>query len=152
MRLQGSVEREIPAPADAVFAAMTDVDGLPEWNERIIGVTRSAELGAGATWVVRMNLPGKKFDSESTVLEFDRPRRFRYSSKPIDDNPSHTVWTWEVQPSGAGSVVRLGWDLQPRTPMRRLFAAPLRSRMIPKEAAASLAALERRVLNANTAH
>jgi uncharacterized protein YndB with AHSA1/START domain len=152
MSLQGSVERRIPAPPDAVFAAVIEVDRLPEWNERIIGVTRSAELQPGASWVVRMNLPGKKFDSESRVLEFDPPRRFRYSSKPVDDNPSHTVWTWEMEPAGGGSVVRLSWDLQPRTPIRRLFAAPLRSHMIPKEAAASLAALERRLLNANAAH
>lgn len=149
MERTGSAERVIAASPEEVFAAITDVRALPEWNQHIVAVVADAELAAGAQWVVRMRYPGKTFDSRSTVLEFDRnKRRIRYASKPTDDNPSTTEWTWEVGDHADGSVVRLSWQLKPVTFIRRRVIAPMRSRQIPREAAASLVQLERR-LHAN---
>ncbi len=97
----------------------------------------------GAEWVVRIHLPGKTFDSRSVVVELDqRRRRFVHDSKPDDDDPSHTRWTWEVEPEGDGSRVTMSWDLRPATVLRRLLAAPLRRWQIPRhDAPESLAAL-----------
>jgi uncharacterized protein YndB with AHSA1/START domain len=64
-------------------------------------------------------------------------------SSPDDDNPSHTIWTWEVAGAGDGAAVTVRWELVPRTPTRRI-AALVRRRMIPDEARASIRQLEDR--------
>jgi uncharacterized protein YndB with AHSA1/START domain len=146
MDKQGTVSRHVDQAPDVVFRAITDLDRLPEWNRRMTGVVEvPSELKVGAEWVVSIKLPGTDFNSRSVVLELDRERhRFVHRSKPDDDNPSHTVWTWEVRPEGAGSRVSLSWDLRPATWGRRWFAAPIRSWQIPRDdVPASLAALAR---------
>ena len=102
---QGSVSTDLEAGADVVFALVTDVARLPEWNDRIEALESPAgELEVGDRWTVRVHLPGKRFASVSEVLELDRgERRFVHRSKPDDDNPSHTVWTWTVEPAGPGA-------------------------------------------------
>ncbi|HEX2024014.1 MAG TPA: SRPBCC family protein [Acidimicrobiales bacterium] len=146
MDRKGSATRHAEAPADVVFAVVTDLAGLPAWNERITGVVEvPSTLEVGAEWVVGIKLPGKRFNSRSVVLELDEARRrFVHRSKPDDDNPSSTVWTWEVEPEGTGSRVTVTWHLQPVTPARRFLAAPLRAWQIPRtDAPSSLDALVR---------
>ena len=141
---KGSATGHVAAPADVVFGMVTDLDRLPTWNRRITRVVDAPpKLVAGAEWVVEIRLMGKTFNSRSKVLRIDeRARRFVHRSKPDDDNPSSTVWTWEVAPEGDGSRVTVTWDLQPRTTSRRLFAAPLRAVQIPRrDIPASLAGL-----------
>jgi uncharacterized protein YndB with AHSA1/START domain len=145
MARQGEVTLTVNRPPDALFHAITDVHSLPEWNERILALDVGPErLEVGDEWVVTMNLLGRRFRSRSKVLQLDRhARRFVHRSSPDDDNPSHTVWTWEVSTAGDGAAVTLRWQLEPRTPGRRV-AAFVRSRMIPKEARASIQRLEER--------
>lgn len=144
MGRHGSARSYVGAPAEIVFATITDLPRLPVWNRRMTGVVAvPPELTVGAEWVVGFRLGGKRFDSRSVVVELDhRRRRFVHRSKPDDDNPSCTVWTWEVQPEGQGSWVSVRWDLQPLTRGRRVFAAPFRGWQIPRhDIPASLAAL-----------
>jgi hypothetical protein len=144
MERKGSASRHVAAPADVVFGMVTDLSRLPEWNQRIRRVVElPPKLVAGAEWVVEIKLVGKRFNSRSTVMEIDeRARRFVHRSKPDDDNPSSTVWTWEVEHDGDGSQIIVGWDLQPLTLGRRLLAAPMRALQIPRDdVPASLAAL-----------
>lgn len=144
MEKRGSASRHVGAPPELVFAMVTDLDRLPEWNRRIKRVVEvPPKLRAGAEWVVEMKLMGKTFNSRSVVLEVDeRSRRFAHRSKPDDGNPSCSVWTWEVEPEGDGSRITVGWDLQPLTASRRILAAPMRARQIPRsDVPASLAAL-----------
>jgi uncharacterized protein YndB with AHSA1/START domain len=143
---EGTASRFVDAPADLVFAAVTDLAKLPGWNSRMTGVVEvPATLEAGAEWVVRFRYLGSTFDSRSVVVEYDRERRrFVHRSKPDDDNPSSTLWTWEVVPESSGSRLRVSWRLQPLTPLRRMLVTPLRALQIPmSDAPASLAALAR---------
>lgn len=139
MRKQGSVSVELPAGADDVFALVTDVARLPEWNERIVALeSPPGPLTVGERWTVRVDLPGKRFASESEVLELDpRQRRFAHRSKPVDANPSFSVWTWEVTPTAGGCRVQVSWTLEPRTFGRRLVTV-VRSRMLPAEVTTSI--------------
>jgi uncharacterized protein YndB with AHSA1/START domain len=144
MDRKGSASRHVDAPADVVFGLVTDLRRLPEWNRRITSVVEQPPaLTAGAEWVVEIRLMGKTFHSRSTVLELDGDaRRFVHRSKPDDDNPSSSVWTWDVAAESGGSRVTVTWHLQPRTPARRLIAAPVRARQIPRQdVPGSLAAL-----------
>jgi uncharacterized protein YndB with AHSA1/START domain len=140
------VERAIAAPAKAVFDTIVDVRSLPEWNERIrVGADAANPQAVGDQWVVEMGLMGVGFRSRSEVLEIDATAgRLVHRSQRDDGNPSYTIWTWVVTPDGDDRCrVSLGWELVPRTPTRRVMAA-VRARMIPDEAAASLAALDAR--------
>ncbi len=144
MRSNGSASRYVAAPPDDVFRLITDVSRLPEWNERMTGVVETPpELMSGSEWVVGFHIGGKRFNSRSVVVELDPGRRrFVHRSKPDDENPSHTLWMWTVEPAGSGSRVTLGWDLRPATPLRKLLAAPMRAWQIPRQdAPRSLAAL-----------
>jgi len=144
MEKKGSASRQISAPADVVFATVTDVRALPAWNGRMTGVLEAPEeLAPGSEWVVGFRMLGRSFNSRSVVVELDRSaRRFVHRSKPDDDNPTCTVWTWEVSPEGDGARVTVTWDLRPLTPFRRLVAAPVRGWQLPRhDVPASLAAL-----------
>lgn len=138
-----SASRHVEAPPGAVFGTITDLAALPEWNERIQRVVeRPPRVRAGAEWVVEMRVLGKRFHSRSVILELDTDqRRFVHRSKRDDGNPSHTIWTWDVTPEGAGSRVTLAWDIRGLTLGRRYLAVPMRSQQIYREAPASLKAL-----------
>ena len=41
MGLHGSLSEVVAGPADSLFAVVSDVDRLPEWNELIQGVNNA---------------------------------------------------------------------------------------------------------------
>jgi uncharacterized protein YndB with AHSA1/START domain len=141
----GQASAYVDAPPDDVFAIITDLVRLPAWNRRVARVVEMPEtLAEDAEWVVQMDLMKKRFHSRSHVIELDaQERRFAYRSKREDDNPSFTVWTWEVVPEGPrGSRVTLSWELRPVTFVRKHLVSRVRDRQIrTTEAPASLAAL-----------
>jgi uncharacterized protein YndB with AHSA1/START domain len=144
MRSHGSASRHVDAPPDVVFERVTDLSGLPAWNHRMTGVVElPSGVAVGEEWVVSFRLGGRRFNSRSVVVELDgERRRFVHRSKPDDDNPSCTVWTWEVDPEGDGSRVSVQWDMRPVTAARRFLAAPIRAWQIPRhDIPDSLAAL-----------
>ncbi|MGH9033974.1 MAG: SRPBCC family protein [Acidimicrobiia bacterium] len=147
MPKRGSAETTVAAPPDDVFALITAIDRLPEWNAIMTGVVeRPAELAPGAEWVVGFHALGRSWNSRSRVDEVDRARRvFQYRSRTDDDNPSYTVWRWQVDPDGDGSRITLGWDLEPKTFWRRVLIAHVRNRQLRSEVPASLDALARHV-------
>ncbi|MGH8984249.1 MAG: SRPBCC family protein [Acidimicrobiia bacterium] len=147
MPKRGSTETTVAAPPHDVFAFITDLDRLPEWNTIMTGVVeRPAELAPGAEWVVRFHALGRSWNSRSRVEEIDRSRRvFQYRSGTDDGNPSYTVWRWQVDPDGDGSRVTVGWELRPKTFWRRALIVHVRNRQLRSEAPASLAALGRHV-------
>ena len=143
-RITGRASAHIDAPPDRVFDVITDLGRLPAWNHRMLDVVEvPGEVSPGSEWVVRLHVLGRRFNSRSHVIELDRTaRRFVHRSKPEDENPSFTIWTWRVEPDGPGSTVTLEWDMRPVTLVRKWVMAPVRAwHMRRGEAAASLAAL-----------
>ena len=123
----------VDAPADAVFATLTDLDRLPEWNRAITAVVERPErLEPGAEWVVRMHALGQSWASRSKLLDHDPDaRRFRYRSCTDDGNPSWAEWTWAVAPIDAKrSRVTVSWVLHPKTFWRRVLLVRIRSRQL----------------------
>jgi len=134
-------------PAD-VFAAITDVARLPDWNDRIAKVLEPppGPLAPGAEWVVKMSVPPASWPSRSRVLTCDPHRLvFRHISQSDDGNPSYITWQWTVTPESGGARLSVGWSACPRTFWRRLLFARLRRRQLAGEVPASLAALARHV-------
>jgi hypothetical protein len=145
MALRGSVTETVPIEADELFAVITDVDRLPEWNAIIRDVVeRPSTLARDAEWVVELSAMGNTWRSRSRVLEHDvGALRFAYRSRTDDGNPSYGDWSWQVVSDQDGSRVTVTWDLHPQTFWRRVLLAPVRNRQLEREVRASLRALER---------
>jgi hypothetical protein len=146
---RGSVTADVNAGPDEVFGLIVDVARLPEWNARLPRVVAPrGPLVEGSEWVVVQHGigPGIRWSSRAQVIELDRvARRFGYRSGSDGPNPSFAVWTWTVTPIDAGSRVRVGWQLNPRTFWRRALGARLRHRQLRSEVGASLGLIERLV-------
>ena len=134
----------IPASADAVFATLTDIARLPEWNDVMTAVIEQPDrLEVGAEWLVEFHALGQTWRSRSTVEELDvAGHRLVYRSVTDDGNPSFARWTWTVTDDGAGSRVTVKWELRPATFWRRVLLVHIRARQLARtEIPASLAAL-----------
>ncbi|MGN6475141.1 MAG: SRPBCC family protein [Mycobacteriales bacterium] len=143
--IHGTASTEVAADPASVFALLTDVDRLPTWNQAIEAVvSRPGVLDAGSEWHVTMHPPRMpSWGSISTVIEHDpRARRFSYRTRNADGNPSWTEWRWSLEPTGAGTVVNVSWDVYLKTPDRKYFAGPLRKRQLAREVPQSLVALK----------
>lgn len=144
MSITNTVEATVDADPDDLFATLTDVSRLPEWNTAITKVVDAPDtLEPGAEWVVQMHALAQSWDSRSRVLEIDRAtRHFAYRSCTDDGNPSYAIWTWDVRQHPAGSTVTLTWDLHPATFWRRVLLARIRARQLARtEIPASLQSL-----------
>jgi uncharacterized protein YndB with AHSA1/START domain len=141
----GTATTHVQASADEVFALVTDLDRLPEWNRAVRStIERPPALTPGAEWVVVMRPPGvPSWKSRSELDEIEPGSRFAYRSSTDDENPSFARWQWDVEQTDDGSRVSVSWDVDPKTIGRRLLAAPLRRRMLRRETADSLDTLRR---------
>jgi hypothetical protein len=146
----GIATARIAADPDAVFEHVTDLDRLPEWNAAIGEVAEQPSVHEpGAQWVVVMHPPRlPRWRSRSTVDQHDPARRrFVHRTTNDDGNPSFMIWTWEVDPAGRGSEVRVTWEAHLLTPVRRVLAGRLRRPQLAREVPLSLAALRRHITN-----
>ena len=140
-----SASRIIDASPDEVFAAVTDISRLPEWNAAITAVIQRPErLEVGTQWVVEMHALGQTWPSRSVVETFDPIGRcFAYRSATDDANPSYALWTWVVTDHPDGALVTVAAELHPRTFWRRVLLVRIRARQLARtELIESLAALE----------
>ena len=128
----GSDATRLTAAADAVFAALVDVDRLPEWNARIHHVIESpapaSPVAEGTEWVVQMRASGGRWPSRSRALVVDQAAgRFEYETHTDDGNSSAALWSWHVTPVGAGRQLRRGFRagaVTRRGPVARGCAGP----------------------------
>lgn len=144
MTITGSATAAIPTTPAAVFSTLTNLDGLPSWNDKMTRVVEQPEsLQPGAEWVVEFHALGSTWRSRSVADELDAVRgRFAYRSRTDDGNPSEARWTWDVVADPGGSRVTVSWSLRPVTFWRRVLLGRIRARQLARtEVPASLAAL-----------
>lgn len=123
----------VDTSADSVFALVTNLDRLPEWNVVITDVVeRPAALERDAQWVVELHALGQSWRSRSTVIEHDpEQRRFRYRSQTDDGNPSWAEWSWTATPlTDSRAEVTVSWHLHPTTFWRRVLLSRIRDRQL----------------------
>lgn len=138
-----TVERLIPAPADAIFdlladpARHRDIDGSGTVRESKEGSQRLA-LGARFGMSMKMGVP---YAMVSEVVEFDENRRIAWQSrsplgfmKPLVGG---RIWRYELEPVEGGTLVRESWDI--RQEAVKFLVRPMRA----KTRAAMTATLER---------
>lgn len=144
--VRGEASAVVDAAPDAVFAKLTDLAGLPSWNEAMTRVCEVPdELTPGAEWVVEFHVLGRTWRSRSRCEHIDgRARRFVHRTSTDDGNPSYAEWEWTVAQAGFASRVTVAWTLHPVTFWRRVLLARVRaSQLARREVPTSLAALGR---------
>jgi uncharacterized protein YndB with AHSA1/START domain len=143
MGIRESATAHVAAPPDDVFAVLTAVARLPEWNRGITEVVEAPDaMAPGAVWKVRIRALGQSWVSRSRVEALDAAaRRFAYRSQSDDGNPSYADWEWLVVPEHDGARVTVAVDLNPRTFWRRHLLVKIRRRGLRREMVDSLAAL-----------
>ena len=143
--LEGSATTTLAAPPDVVFATITDLSRLPEWNAAMQATVEGPEvLRPGSEWLVGFRVMGAmrwRSRSRCEALEVE-DRTFVHRSGTDDGNPSYAIWTWQVSPWDGGSRVDVTWELHPLTFWRRVLMARIRHRMLYKEVSESLARLD----------
>lgn len=143
MAMRDTATARVDADPAVVFARLTDIVRLADWNNAITEVLEQpAELTPGAVWKVRLHALGQSWVSRSTLVELDAERgRFRHRSQTDDGNPSYADWEWTVRPDGTGAQVTAIVELHPRTFWRKYLLVHLRRPALRREMRASVAAL-----------
>lgn len=111
-----SVERVIPASAEAIFALLAD----PRRHKDIdgSGTVRNAkklpdQLALGATFGMSMKL-GVPYSMTSTVIEFEPNRRIAWQTWAPGIGKGLAggrIWRYELEPADGGTLVRETWDI-----------------------------------------
>ena len=141
---KASVSEPVSAQPDELFALITDLRRLHEWNKAINKIVETPDhFVDGSQWVVEMKVMGAKWNSRSTRFECSPElRRFAYVTQTDDGNPSRALWTWSLEPIDGGTEVTVDWELHPRTRFRNVMAAPVRHRQLINEVRRSIKAAE----------
>jgi uncharacterized protein YndB with AHSA1/START domain len=123
-----SVERMIPAPAEAIFALLTDpnrhrdIDGSGSVRAPKASSPDRLELGSQFHMNMRIGLP---YSMISTVIEFEPDRRIAWQTRgptPIGKHVAGRIWRYELEPVEGGTVVRETWDITHESAMSKPFA------------------------------
>jgi uncharacterized protein YndB with AHSA1/START domain len=110
MTEQVSVSREIAAPAEKVWAMVSDVTRMGEWspeNEggRWLKGATGAEPGARFRGTNRNGK--KKWDTQATVVDADPGRRFSFRVTAAGFKVAE--WIYVIEPTAAGCRVTESW-------------------------------------------
>ena len=103
-----TVEREIAAPAAAIFDLLADprrhaeIDGSGSVGTVLDGTP--ARLSQGAEFGVAMKQMGMRYKVANTVSEFEEGRRIAWHHK------ANVTWRYELEPTPGGTRVRETWD------------------------------------------
>jgi uncharacterized protein YndB with AHSA1/START domain len=112
-----TVEREIAAPPEAIFAVLADVSRhhLIDGSGMLQGAGDAApqRLALGATFGMGMKML-VRYSTVNKVVEFEDNRRIAWKTGPAGTMGKFVagrVWRYELTPVAGGTVVRESWDI-----------------------------------------
>ena len=132
MTEQVTVQRLIPAPAEAIFDLLADpgrhheIDG----SGTIVGARSAGErrLALGDSFGMDMDW-GVNYATKNVVVEFEENRRIAWQTlapKPLSYVLTGRIWRYELEPVDGGTIVRETWDTrQEALPSRYVVRATL---------------------------
>lgn len=103
---RGSARVRIAAPADAVFALLTDLERLPAFspeNVRCEFLDGAERIEVGARFRGHNRARDYEWHADCVVTELAPGRSFAYEVPP--DFEHTTTWRYDVEPDGDGCVV-----------------------------------------------
>lgn len=110
------------APED-VFAFLTDVPRLPEWQSSAESATLAGELRTGARIRERRKFVGRDVKTELEVTAYEPPRRFDMRSRggPVSYEIHHAL-----EPTPNGTRLQVEVDVKVGAMMRIAAQGPLK--------------------------
>ena len=132
MTEQVTVQRLIPAPAEAIFDLLADpgrhheIDG----SGTIVGARSAGErrLALGDSFGMDMDW-GVNYATKNVVVEFEENRRIAWQTlapKPLSYVLTGRIWRYELEPAEGGTIVRETWDTrQEALPSRYVVRATM---------------------------
>ena len=111
-----TVERIIPAPAEAIFALIADPSRHHLFDgSGTVRVSTNAppRLVLGAKFNMRMKM-GFSYTMTNEVIEFDEGRRIAWQPRPafpLAGWLGGRIWRYELEPVAGGTRVRETWDM-----------------------------------------
>jgi uncharacterized membrane protein len=134
----------VERPPDEVFAFLTDLASVPEWQSGAVEVRqleREPSIGVGTKYVEVLKFLGRQFEATIEVTEYEPGRRFSIKtlSGPIPFQVEHTL-----EPSnGGGTRLRVTLEGEPGGLFK--IAEPLVMRNAQRQVANDFATLKRLV-------
>ena len=135
------VERQgtIPASPEAVFAYISNLENLAEWQSGVVHATRTSdgELGVGSTAVVVRELMGQRIEAPLTITEYRPPEHLAIVSDVSGVKASGVL---DLEPAADG-----GTDLNFAMEIRGSFLTAFMEPMIAGAAGGEIEASLRRI-------
>ena len=139
------VERRalIGAPPAEVFAFLSNLDNLSEWQSGVTTARRTSdgEMGVGSTALVGRELMGQRVEAPLTVTEYDPPRRLAIGSE-VSGVKAHA--TLDLAPIDDGESTDLTFAMEIKGSLVTRFMEPMIASAASGDIDASLERLGRR--------
>ncbi|CAN5785775.1 SRPBCC family protein [soil metagenome] len=141
-----TVERLIPAPAEAIFALIADPARHREMDGSgtVQGAKGSKErLGLGSQFGMSMKM-GLPYSMVNTVIEYEENRRLTWQTRgpgPVGKLVGGRIWRYELEPVDGGTLVRESWDISEEAAVTKMGVKKLASKT-EQNMAATLARIE----------
>jgi uncharacterized protein YndB with AHSA1/START domain len=117
-----SVDRAIAAPAERVFALLTDLSRMGEWSPENVGgrwIKGATGPALGARFRGRNRNGWRSWSTTCVVTGFEAPTRFAFE---VQAGPaSVSSWEYQITPTPAGCTVTETWTDR-RNPIFAKFA------------------------------
>ncbi len=120
-----SVERLIPAPAEAIFALISDPNRHQDVDGS--GTVRAAKnvpatLALGSSFGMSMKM-GVPYSMTSTVIEFEQDRLIAWQTLPpvrlAAKLAGGRIWKYVLEPVDGGTLVTESWDISQEAALTR---------------------------------
>jgi uncharacterized membrane protein len=132
----------VERPPEEVFAFLTDLSSLPQWQSGAVEVRKlETSVDVGTKYVEVLKFLGKRFEATIEVTEYEPGRRFSIKtlSGPIPFQVQHAL-----EPSdGGGTKLRVTLEGEPGGLLK--LAEPLVMRNAQRQVASDFATLKRLV-------
>jgi uncharacterized protein YndB with AHSA1/START domain len=104
-----SASTEIAAPADKVYAMVTDLARMGEWSPDNVGGTWKSGDGAapGAVFKGKNQNGKKKWSGVVKIVDVTPPSRFAFTT--IVGPMKICTWSYDIEPTGSGCKVTESW-------------------------------------------
>jgi len=126
-----TVERIIPAPAEAIFALIADparhrdVDGSGTVVEAK-GPSQELVLGSQFGMSMRLGIP---YSMVNTVVEYEKDRLLAWQTRgptPLGRFVAGRIWRYELEPVDGGTRVSESWDISQEAALGKPMVRRLR--------------------------
>jgi len=108
-----TVERVIPAPAEAIFDLLADPDrhhDIDGSGTVVKAKQGSQRLKLGSKFGMSMKV-GIPYSMVSTVIELEDNRRIAWQTRGPGNLGGGRIWRYELEPVDGGTLVREWWDI-----------------------------------------